>query len=141
LLFFNPTVAVGAFLEGPDRHLLLIRRAKEPARGRLALPGGFVDIGERVEDALRREILEEVNLEVDDPQFLCSAPNTYRYRDVAYPVADLFFVVRARDSRPPAALDGVASFAWHAVNEIDPDDFAFPSLRAAFADYCAQRGA
>jgi len=45
-------------------YVLLIRRKNEPFRGSYALPGGFVDVGERVEDGCRRELSEETGLKV-----------------------------------------------------------------------------
>jgi 8-oxo-dGTP diphosphatase len=47
-------------------YVLLIRRANEPFRGSYALPGGFVDVGERVEDSCRRELSEETGLHVGE---------------------------------------------------------------------------
>lgn len=47
------------------REVLLIRRAREPWKDMWALPGGFVDVGERVEDAVRRELMEESGLRGD----------------------------------------------------------------------------
>ena len=54
-----------AIFDGNDR-VLLIRRGNPPFEGVYALPGGFVEIGETVEEACRREVLEEVGIEVGE---------------------------------------------------------------------------
>lgn len=59
----RPVVAVGAVAVS-DGALLMIRRGKPPAEGRWSLPGGRVDWGESLEDAVRREVAEETGLEV-----------------------------------------------------------------------------
>jgi ADP-ribose pyrophosphatase YjhB (NUDIX family) len=60
-----PGVGVAGIIIGDDRRLLLARRANAPAAGLWAFPGGRVELGERLEDALRRELREECNIEVD----------------------------------------------------------------------------
>ena len=139
LFFFNPAVAVAALVVRGDGRALFIRRAKDPARGRLALVGGFVDPGENAEGALRREVLEEVGLELTRLEFLSSSPNEYHYRGTTYPVVDLIFLGIAADDTRAAALDGVASFEWLDPMVVDPDDLAFPSMRDGLRRYRAER--
>lgn len=59
-----PIVGVAAVLFQGDS-VLLARRDKEPGKGQWSLPGGAVELGEALEVALRREILEEVSLEIE----------------------------------------------------------------------------
>lgn len=59
----RPFLGVGALIfEG--RNILLVQRAKEPLQGYWSLPGGIVEAGEKLEDAVRREVLEETGLEI-----------------------------------------------------------------------------
>ena len=58
-----PRVAVGAMIARGDR-VLLVRRGREPAKGIWTVPGGGVELGETVEEAVRREIREETGLEI-----------------------------------------------------------------------------
>jgi ADP-ribose pyrophosphatase YjhB (NUDIX family) len=135
LFFFNPAVAVAALIVRRDGLALFIRRARDPARGRLALVGGFVDPGENAEHALRREIREEVGLELDELTFLSSSPNDYHYRGTTYPVVDLIFLGTTADDVRTAALDGVASFEWLDPMAVDPEGLAFPSMRDGLRRY------
>jgi 8-oxo-dGTP diphosphatase len=60
----NPTPTVDIIIE-EDSRILLIKRKNEPYKDHLALPGGFVNEGEKVEDAAKREAQEETSLDVD----------------------------------------------------------------------------
>lgn len=59
-----PLVGVGAVVNA-DGKFLLIRRANEPGRGLWSIPGGLVEVGERIRDAVRREVKEETGIEVE----------------------------------------------------------------------------
>lgn len=131
LYHFNPTVAAGAILVRPDGVALFIRRAKDPCKGKLALPGGFIEIGETAETSLRREVLEEVGLEFGALAYLCSQVNSYDYCSVTYPVLDLFFSAWLEASAEPQALEDVAEICWIHPRRVDPDQIAFPSVREA----------
>ncbi|MEZ4634204.1 MAG: NUDIX domain-containing protein [Caldilineaceae bacterium] len=62
--FPDPKVAVIALVIHQDR-ILLVQRGVDPAKGRWALPGGYMDAGEMPASALQREISEEVGLAID----------------------------------------------------------------------------
>jgi 8-oxo-dGTP diphosphatase len=58
----TPLLAVDCVVLDEGGRLLMIRRKSEPFKGYIALPGGFVEIGETVEEAARRELLEETQI-------------------------------------------------------------------------------
>ena len=60
----TPLLAVDAVILYQQNSIALIRRKNPPFKGELALPGGFVDIGETVEQACMREAYEETNINV-----------------------------------------------------------------------------
>jgi mutator protein MutT len=139
VLFLNAASAVAAFVIGAGNRVLYTRRAKDPAQGKLGMPGGFVDEGETAEDALRREVTEEVGLELQTLRYLCSYPNTYEYRDVRYHTLDLFFVAAPVDPASARSLDAVEAIEWLDPATIAPADIAFDSMRRALADYLKTR--
>ncbi len=137
-LFFNPAVSGAAFLINPKSEILFIVRAKEPAKGKLGLPGGFTDYHESAEAGLSREIKEEVGLDVPQLSYLCSFVNYYDYETNTYPVVDLFFTAHLPNNAHPQCLDDVADIAWLHPSEVDRNRIAFPSVRAAL-DLLASR--
>jgi ADP-ribose pyrophosphatase YjhB (NUDIX family) len=126
--YFNVAAAVAGliFVEGK---LLLTRRAYEPCKGMLDLPGGFVDRGETGEAALAREIREELNLDIEDVEYYGTAANTYLYGQLEYQVLDLFYLCRPRDMSCCVAADDVADFGLFELGEIDLAELAFSSTR------------
>jgi 8-oxo-dGTP diphosphatase len=60
----TPSLTTDCVVRDNEKRVLLVRRKSEPAKGGFALPGGFVDIGETVEAACRREVLEETGITV-----------------------------------------------------------------------------
>ena len=129
--YLNPVVAVAVFAAREDGRVLFLRRSREPARGRWAPPGGFIDFDETAEAAAAREVREEVALEVTDLRFVGSWPNRYAFRGVEYRVLDLFFMARAANPCGATMVEEAEALAWVHPKEMDPGVMAFPSMTAA----------
>ena len=104
-LYCNVAAAVGIVLYDDEYNILFEVRAKEPRKGFLCLPGGFVDPDESAEDAVVRECHEELDAEVHGSKFLCSFPNTYEYKNIEYKTCDIFFKTKL-----PAKYENMEAF-------------------------------
>ena len=132
---FNTASAVAVFIEAPDGRCLFIRRAREPSAGKLALAGGFTDAGETGEEATRREIREEVGLELGELTYVGSWPNFYQAGGFTVPVLDLFFRAPLASETVTLARDEVSGIEWLHPLDVALEDLAFPSMRSAVAAY------
>jgi len=130
-LYNNVAAAVGLICADENGNVLFERRAKDPRKGFLALPGGFVDPDETAEDACARECFEECGVKPLSLKYVCSFPNTYEFRNITYKTCDLFFeAVLPPDENLVAQEGEVAGFEWHSVKsdeEIDNLGMAFES--------------
>lgn len=132
--FVNAAAAVMALLTDPDGKLLFTRREKDPGAGLLDFPGGFVDPGETAEDALGRELVEELGLELEEaPRFLFTLPNTYPYGGLTYVTLDLVFHIKltSRQAASIEARDEISGLLWSPPGNIQPEQIAFLSAREA----------
>ncbi|TWU26911.1 GDP-mannose mannosyl hydrolase [Novipirellula galeiformis] len=133
--FFGPCGAVGALVTNDQGQLLLVRRARNPEKGKWGLPGGFVDRCETVEQALAREVFEETQLTVSHHDFLMSHPNDYRYGGIVVSVIDLFFVCQVSNENEIALQETELTEYRYVENDSELfDQMAFPSNRIAI-DY------
>ncbi len=122
----NAASAVAAVILYGDE-MLVGKRGRNPCKGLLDLPGGFVDPGESLENALYRELHEELGLTLSDARYLGSGNNVYHYANVEYDTTDAFFEIRC-DQRPEVtAMDDLDDVMWLKLSDIVLDDFAFTS--------------
>lgn len=129
--FFNVAAAAGAFIF-IDSSLLLCVRAKDPGRGLLDVPGGFLEFDESIEQGLEREIREELGVEVQGLMYLTSAANRYRFQGVEYRTSDAFFTATITTDVDIKPQDDVSDFRLYDPFLVDPAEFAFESTRQGF---------
>ena len=115
----HPVVGVGAVVVR-DGKALIIKRAHEPRKGEWSLPGGLLELGESLQDAVRREIKEETSLDIEVGPVIETFDRVHR--DDAGKIRYHFVIVdfvcwpNAGDAMPGSDADGVA---WVTPGEID----------------------
>ena len=140
-LYNNVASAVGVVIRDRYNNVLFEIRAKQPRKGFLALPGGFVDFDESAEEAVVRECREEIGVSVEGVKFLCTAPNTYEYKNIEYKTCDIFFTaelapqfetiddfiksLKAEESE----VQGFVSYKVESLEDIEKIPLAFESAR------------
>jgi 8-oxo-dGTP diphosphatase len=117
----GPEVAVGA-VALHDERILLVRRGRGPAAGEWSVPGGRVEAGETLHEAVVREVAEETGLEVVVERFLGWVERIGPDDDAAVPeyhFVILDFLVDVLDpDRTPVAGDDAAEVAWVPVGAL-----------------------
>jgi 8-oxo-dGTP diphosphatase len=120
--FRNPALTVDGVVVGraPDGwRVLLIERGRDPFRGAWALPGGFVDYGEDIDDAIGREMAEETGLE----GLVFSQFRTFGRpgRDPRGHTVSVVYTARLEGDLPTVVGgDDAARAAWHPVDRLPP---------------------
>ncbi|MDR2693000.1 MAG: NUDIX domain-containing protein [Chitinispirillales bacterium] len=130
-IYLNTAAAVAALLFDGDSRLMAVRRNHEPRSGMLDLPGGFVDFGETAEEALSRELREELGITVCGIEYYRSIPNKYQYGGVLYHTLDIFLKCRFDDGvdnniRPN---DEISEVVYKRPGDISEDEIAFDSMK------------
>jgi ADP-ribose pyrophosphatase YjhB (NUDIX family) len=156
--YHNTAAATGCIISvgestgaAPGGRILFLVRGKEPAKGKLDLPGGFIDPGEGALEGLYRELQEEIGWTPPVPAgaslaevftLFASFPNVYPYKNIAYNTCDLYFSVHApelweQDLKLEQAEIAAARFLK--PEEIDYSEIAFESTRRAIKAYLAKQ--
>ena len=137
--YINASAAVAAFIQNDAGDLLVCKRGKEPAKGTWDLPGGFVDGDETAEEALVREIEEELDAKIIDQKYLFSLPNLYEYSGMTIPTLDLFFECKLLENNNLKPSDDVEDCFFVTLKEVNTDNFGLQSVKKAVGMYLDSR--
>lgn len=135
--YHNIAAAVAIVFTFEDKVLFTVRNV-DPDKGKLDLPGGFVDPNETAEETACREIKEELGLDLvpKDLKYITTSPNNYLYKNVPYRTMDIFYECNLLfDTISVVAKDEIEALIWIKRSEIDLEKIGFTSIRKVIADY------
>jgi len=124
--YYNPKPVAGAIPVDDQGRVILLRRGFDPRRGLWTFPGGFVELGESVEEAARRETAEELGMTIE-VQRLVGVYSRAEDRVV-------LIVYRARAIDPPQTSAEAIEVRAFDVEELPWDELAFWSTERALRD-------
>ncbi len=135
-MYQNTAGATAVVLYHQDQVLFTVRN-EEPAKGKLDLAGGFIDQEETAEDCIKRELMEElrININTDLLKYLGSEPNTYNYKNITYPTIDLYFAYPITPVTFDFNMSEIRELKWLNINDLEIDQLAFKSHQLFFTKY------
>ena len=115
----QPIVGIGVLIVR-DSKIALIKRGNEPSKGKWTIPGGLVELGESVEEAVIREAKEETCLDVEEPQLIDVVGNVDLDEDdkVKYHYVIIDYLVHVKSGNIQAASDA-AELRWVPFEEVE----------------------
>ena len=108
----TPLLAADCAVFDARGRVLLIRRKHPPFQGRYALPGGFVEIGETVAEAARRELAEETGIAVEAGALRLVGVYSDPARDPRAHTCSVVYMARVEEEAMPRAGDDAAAAEW-----------------------------
>ena len=129
--YYNPKPVAAAIPATADGRIILLRRGFDPGKGLWTFPGGFVDLGESVEEAARRETREELEIDV------ALGPVVGVYSRPEDRV--VLIVYAATTTQAPQTTDEAPEVCAFAPAELPWDALAFWSTERALRDFLSAR--
>ncbi len=131
-----PMVGVGVITFNSEKKVLLVKRGNEPSKGLWSLPGGMVELGERVREAGIREVKEECNIDIE-PQDVVSvvdliledSDGKVKYH---YILIDYLAKYIGGELKPQSDVVDAAWFSQDEINNLDIPEVTRNVLEKAF---------
>ena len=133
--YANASASTAAIITNSKGEVLLTTRAFNPAKGMLDLPGGFVNMNETAEEAIIRELKEELNINIQNPKYLFSLPNEYEFSGITVHTLDIFFKIEIDDNTIIKTDDDVASAQFYDLNNVNIENIGLQSIKTAIEKF------
>ena len=133
-VYIEPVPCNGVIIENKKGEIMLVKRKVEPKKGYWDLPGGFIQPDENLEESVKREIKEELNITVNIKNIVGIYNDVYKFQDIVFPTLGIIVTVN-RDSDNFIPADDISSYKFFKPKETLKQKLAFKSLYKGLEDY------
>ena len=112
-----------------------IKRKYPPKKGYWDIPGGFVDFDETLEASLRREIKEELAIDISNFKYFTSTADRYLFKDINYHTLCFVFLAKLNEKENFSPRDDITEIKFFRKNNFPIHKLAFPGLKVVFKKY------
>lgn len=134
IFYINPAPGCCAIIENDKKQILLVKRKHDPKKGEWDLPGGFIIPGEDIDSSCKRELKEELEVDIEVKKIISIYPDEYIFQNVAYPILSIFVTAKITNGNPHPA-DDVSDYDFFPKEKVLQQKIAFPSVRQTLEDY------
>ncbi len=135
--YLNPVPTTAIIIENEKGEILFVKRKFSPKKDFWDLPGGFIEFKETAEEAIKREIKEEINLEIETPHFLGTYVGFYPYKGINYQPLCLIFYQKISDDdiKRLSVNDDAKEIKFFHKTKIPWSKLAFIDIKKGLSDY------
>ncbi|OGL36553.1 hypothetical protein A3F38_03060 [Candidatus Saccharibacteria bacterium RIFCSPHIGHO2_12_FULL_48_21] len=136
--YLNSKPVQSVILKNEKDEYLFVVRSVEPRKGYLDFPGGFVEEGENFEDSSRREIREEIGIDIGGLEYLSTHADEYLYQGINYKVSGITYLGVLPKNVEFKPADDVESCELYRLSDIPMSRLAWPSMHEMIANLKAK---
>ena len=132
--YLNPFPTTSVLIENDNNEIMLVKRKFPPKKDYWDLPGGFVDIKESGEECSRREIKEELGINLKELVYLGSYPDKYLFQGINSDTFTLWYVAKMPNEKIKVS-DDISGYKFFKQEDIPFNKLAFVNLGKAINLY------
>lgn len=132
--YINPSPCNAVIIENERREILLVKRKLEPQKGTWDLPGGFLKPAESWVDSIKREIREELHVEITVDRIVGIYEDTYLYQGIKNPTLLVTATAKIVGGELRAD-DDVSDYKYFSREDVLKQDIAFKGVYKSLEDY------
>lgn len=133
-LYINPVPCNAAIIENEIGEILLVKRKYDPNKGFWDWPGGFINPGENLEQSVKREIKEELNIEIEIDKIVGIYNDEYLYQGINFPTIGMVVSVKIVSGKISPS-DDVSGYKFFPRSEVLKQKLAFKTIKQGISDY------